>query len=133
MERAMRFDERITRCLLAVVLMLPLCGLAAWAQTQTTPSTSTQAAPAPPPPAPAMDVPLNVKAAQPPSTDDLAKGDPGGTKTGTVSDVVPADATKGLTLADTVNQVGQNRIAINFVWTLSPAFWSCSCRPALPS
>src|SRR5216684_1957588 len=122
MERAMRFDERITRCLLAVVLMLPLCGLAAWAQTQTTPSTSTQAAPAPPPPAPAMDVPLNVKAAQPPSTDDLAKGDPGGTKTGTVSDVVPADATKGLTLADTVNQVGQNRIAINFVWTLVTGF-----------
>src|SRR6266478_5937573 len=122
MERAMRFDERITRCLLAVVLMLPLCGLAAWAQTQTTPSTSTQAAPAPPPPAPAMDVPLNVKAAQPPSTHDLAKGDPGGTKTGTVSDVVPADATKGLTLADTVNQVGQNRIAINFVWTLVTGF-----------
>src|SRR6266849_7272567 len=122
MERAMRFDERITRCLLAVVLMLPLCGFAAWAQTQITTSTSTQAAPAPPPPAPAMDVPLNVKAAQPPSTDDLAKGDPGGTKTGTVSDVVPADATKGLTLADTVNQVGQNRIAINFVWTLVTGF-----------
>ncbi len=122
MERAMRFDERIKRCFLAAALMLPLCGLAAWAQTQTTPSTSTQAAPAPPPPGPAMDVPLNVKAAQPPSADDLAKGDPGGTKTGTVNDVVPADATKGLTLADLTNQAGQNRIAINFVWTLVTGF-----------
>ena len=69
-----------------------------------------------------MDVPLNVKAAQPPSADDLAKGDPGGAKTGTVNDVVPADATKGLTLADLTNQAGQNRIAINFVWTLVTGF-----------
>ena len=29
-----------------------------------------------------------------------------------------ADSKKGLTLADLVNMVGQNRIAINFVWTL---------------
>jgi Amt family ammonium transporter len=69
-----------------------------------------------------MDVPLNVKALQPPSPDDLAKGDPSGTKTGTVNDVVATDATKGPTLADTVNQVGQNRIAINFVWTLVTGF-----------
>jgi len=70
-----------------------------------------------------MDAPLDVKAAQPPSTDDLtAKGDPGGTATGTVSDVVVSDSKKGLTLADVVNQAGQNRIAINFVWTLITGF-----------
>jgi Amt family ammonium transporter len=69
-----------------------------------------------------LDVPLNVKVAQPPSTDDLAKGDPGGTKTGTVNDVVVSDTGKGLTLGDAINQVGQDRIAINFVWTLITGF-----------
>ncbi|PYS04284.1 MAG: ammonium transporter [Acidobacteria bacterium] len=114
--------------MVAVVLFLGV--LAGWAQAptpapaQATPAPA-QAAPAPAAPAaaaPAMDVPLDVKAAQPPSTDELAKGDPGGTKTGTVSDVVAADAKKGLTLADLVNQAGQNRIAINFVWTLITGF-----------
>ena len=33
-----------------------------------------------------------------------------------------ADSKKGLTLADLVNQVGQNKIAINFVWTLVTGF-----------
>ncbi len=80
------------------------------------------AAPAPAAASPAMDVPLDVKAAKPPSADDLAKGDPAGTITGTVSDVVAADTKKGLTLADLVNQAGQNRIAINFVWTLITGF-----------
>jgi len=69
-----------------------------------------------------MDAPLNIKAAAPPSSNDLLKGDPGGTMTGTVSDVVVSDSKKGLTLADTVNQVGQNRIALNFVWTLVTGF-----------
>ena len=82
----------------------------------------TSAAPAPAAGAPAMDAPLDVKAAKPPAPEDLAKGDPGGTITGTVSDVVASDAKKGVTLADTVNQVGQNRIAINFVWTLITGF-----------
>src|SRR5216684_6055896 len=53
-----------------------------------------------------------------PSPADLAKGDPGGTITGTVNDIPVSDTKAGLTLADVVNQVGQNRIAINFVWTL---------------
>jgi Amt family ammonium transporter len=69
-----------------------------------------------------MDAPLDVKAAQASATDDLAKGDPAGTKTGTANDVVVSDTNKGLTLADTVNQVGQNRIAINFMWTLVTGF-----------
>jgi len=57
-----------------------------------------------------------------PSADDQAAGDPSGTKTGTANDVVHADATKPLTLADLVNQAGQNRIAINFTWTLVAGF-----------
>ncbi len=53
-----------------------------------------------------------------PSTAELAKGDPGGNITGTVNDIVVSNPKKGLTLTDLVNMVGQNRIAINFVWTL---------------
>ena len=109
-------------CLWAAIVALLVCGLPAGAQSQT-PAASAPAAAAPTPPPPAMDAPLDVKAAQPPSTDELtAKGDPGGTSTGTVSDVVPADSKKGLTLADVVNQVGQNKIAVNFVWTLVTGF-----------
>src|SRR5690349_2117461 len=80
------------------------------------------AAPAPapaaktPPPVPITDA--DLKAVAGPKPDDLAKGDPGGTLTGTVNDIVVSDSKKGLTLADLVNMVGQNRIAINLMWTL---------------
>jgi Amt family ammonium transporter len=121
--------ERRIRCLLAGAVLSVLCGLTAFAQAPAAappaaPATQATPAPAAAPAAtgPAMDAPLDVKAAAPPSADDLAKGDPGGTKTGTVSDVVAADTKKGLTLADLVNQAGQNRIAINFVWTLITGF-----------
>jgi ammonium transporter, Amt family len=110
--------------LLAGFLLL-FCGLGAWGQTDAAQPASpppAATAPATAPVAPSMDAPLDVKAAQPPSAEALAKGDPGGTMTGTVSDVVVSDTKKGLTLADTVNQVGQNRIAINFVWTLVTGF-----------
>jgi hypothetical protein len=50
--------------------------------------------------------------------EDRAKGDPDGGLTGNVSDISVADSKKGLTVADIVNQIGQNKIAINFVWTL---------------
>jgi len=73
--------------------------------------------------APAVPVTTaDLKGISTPSTDDLAKGDPGGTLTGTAADIVMADPKAGLTLADVVNQVGQNRIAINFVWTLVAGF-----------
>ncbi len=51
-------------------------------------------------------------------------GDPSGdgTMTGTAADVTMADAKKGITLADLANQAGQNKIAINFVWTLVTGF-----------
>ena len=122
----MTLFRRLKICSVVAVLLL-LCVSVAWTQTQpaTTPATAPVApaqAAAQATPAPAMDVPLDVKAANAPSTDDLAKGDPEGTKTGTVSDVVVSDTKKGLTLADLVNQAGQNRIAINFVWTLITGF-----------
>lgn len=60
----------------------------------------------------------DIKAISGPSAADLAKGDPGGTITGTVNDIPVTDTKAGLTLADVVNTVGQNRIAINLVWTL---------------
>ena len=60
----------------------------------------------------------DLKGVAVPSQDDLAKGDPGGTLTGNAGDIVMADPKAGLTIADVVSQVGQNRIAINFVWTL---------------
>ena len=65
---------------------------------------------------------LKDAAAKAPTTSTLANGDPGGTLTGTVSDVPVGDAKAGLTLGDVGNQVGQNKIAINFVWTLVTGF-----------
>jgi ammonium transporter, Amt family len=94
-----------------------LCGVRAWGQAPSQPTTSTQASPAPP-----MSTPLAVKEAAPPSAEQMAKGDPGGTLTGTVNDVPVSNPKVGLTLADTVNQVGQNKVAINFVWTLITGF-----------
>jgi len=58
----------------------------------------------------------------PAAADIAAKGDPGAEMTGTVSDIIVADPKVGLTLSDLVNQVGQNRIAVNFVWTLVCGF-----------
>ncbi len=76
-------------------------------------------APAAAPAAPSVPITTgDLKGVKGPSTDDLAKGDPGGAITGTVNDIVLADPKAGLTLADLVNMAGQNRIAINFVWTL---------------
>ena len=57
-----------------------------------------------------------------PTTSALANGDPGGAITGTVNDVPVANAKTGLTLGDVANQVGQNKIAVNFVWTLVTGF-----------
>src|SRR6201997_4462748 len=57
-----------------------------------------------------------------PTTATLANGDPGGALTGTVNDVPVGDAKTGLTLGDVANQVGQNKIGINFTWTLVTGF-----------
>jgi ammonium transporter, Amt family len=71
-------------------------------------------------PAPITDTDLKTVAA--PKADLRAKGDPDGSLTGTVADVAVSDSRKGLTIGDLVNQVGQNKIAINFVWTLIAGF-----------
>ena len=65
---------------------------------------------------------LKDAASKAPTTSTLATGDPGGALTGTVSDVPVSDAKAGLTLGDVANQVGQNKIGINFTWTLICGF-----------
>src|SRR5690348_16267525 len=65
---------------------------------------------------------LKDAASKAPTSSTLAAGDPGVTITGTISDVPVADAKAGLTLSDVGNQVGQNKIGINFTWTLICGF-----------
>jgi Amt family ammonium transporter len=64
----------------------------------------------------------DVAGAPVPSADARAKGDPDGGLTGTAADIAVTDTKKGATIGDVVNQVGQNKIAINFVWTLVTGF-----------
>jgi Amt family ammonium transporter len=76
------------------------------------------------------DVPLSASTAElkdaaakaPTTAANLSQGDPGGTLTGTINDVPVSDAKAGLTLSDVANQVGQNKIGINFTWTLLCGF-----------
>jgi ammonium transporter, Amt family len=63
-----------------------------------------------------------IKGLSGPSMADRAKGDPGGTTTGTVNDIPVGDMKKGLTIDDVVGAVGQNIVATNFVWTLVTGF-----------
>jgi ammonium transporter, Amt family len=65
---------------------------------------------------------LKDAASKAPTTSTLAAGDPGGALTGTISDVPVGDSKAGLTLGDVANQVGQNKIGINFTWTLICGF-----------
>ena len=65
---------------------------------------------------------LKAAAAAAPTTATLQQGDPGGTLTGTINDVPAADPKVGVTVADVANQVGQNKIGINFTWTLVCGF-----------
>jgi len=102
-------------CILALSLTV---GGMAYAETAAAPA-QPAAAPAPVPPATAE---LREAAAKAPTPADLAKGDPGGTITGSIADVTVTDAKAGPTLADAGNQIGQNKIAINFVWTLICGF-----------
>ncbi|HEX4425665.1 MAG TPA: ammonium transporter [Terriglobales bacterium] len=80
------------------------------------------AAAATPPPPSASSAELKDAAGKAPATADLAKGDPGGTLTGTINDVPVSDAKAGLTLPDVASQVGQNKIGLNFTWTLVCGF-----------
>ena len=78
---------KMQRAIPAVIVVILLCGLTAWAENQSPPTTSAQAAPAP-----KLDAPVAVNEASPPSADELAKGDPGGSKTGTVNDIAVTDS-----------------------------------------
>ncbi|MFI5355408.1 MAG: ammonium transporter, partial [Desulfobaccales bacterium] len=73
-------------------------------------------------PAPVPITNMDFKGLAGPKADDMAKGDPGGTLTGGIQDVAVGDTTTGMTLGDLAGQVGQNKIAINFVWTLVTGF-----------
>jgi Amt family ammonium transporter len=105
-----------------VVLLAVLCCIAPLAFAQA-PTTAPAAAPGPttpvpPPPVPKPIMDSDLAGAPVPSADARAKGDPDGSLTGTASDITVSDPKKGLTIGDLANQVGQNKIAINFVWTL---------------
>jgi ammonium transporter, Amt family len=114
LKRINRMRRRFTRFLgliLAIAWLTPIPIALAQA-----PAPSTGPSPAAPPPVPITNA--DIKNISGPSTADLARGDPGGTKTGTVNDLVISDTKAGLTIADVANNIGQNRIAINLVWTL---------------
>jgi Amt family ammonium transporter len=97
-------------------------GLAAHAQAPAPGQTPAAAPAAAPAPATAADAQLKDAAGKAPTTMDLQKGDPGGAITGTINDVPAADSKVGVTLSDVANQVGQNKIAANFIWTLVTGF-----------
>ena len=98
---------RITSCICTLALLLTACaGIVARAD----------AAPS------ASAGELKDTAGKAPTTATLAAGDPGGSITGTINDVPVGDAKVGLTLGDVANQVGQNKIGINFTWTLITGF-----------
>ena len=78
------------------------------------------AAAAPPAAAAVALTDADLKAAVKPT--DRANGDPDGSLTGTVNDIAIADAKVGLTLSDVLNQIGANRIGVNFAWTLLCGF-----------
>src|SRR5437762_9653641 len=82
-----------------------------------------QVPPAPAPAGPPVAITdADIKGIDAPKPDVRLKGDPDGGLTGNVSDVAVGDAKKGLTIGDVVNQIGQNKVAINFVWTLITGF-----------
>jgi Amt family ammonium transporter len=98
---------RIVSCICTLALLLTACaGIVARAD----------AAPS------ASAAELKDTASKAPSTATLAAGDPGGSLTGTINDVPVGDAKVGLTLGDVANQVGQDKIGINFTWTLITGF-----------
>jgi ammonium transporter, Amt family len=108
--------------LLALCLFVATAAGTAWAQAPAPPAPAQPAAAAAPAPVGPGTAELREAAAKAPSAADLAKGDPGGTITGSIADVTMADSKAGPTISDAGNQIGQNKVAINFVWTLVCGF-----------
>jgi ammonium transporter, Amt family len=100
-----------------LLILFLLFASVAMAQTPAAAPTAT-----PPQAAPVAITDADLKNVEAPKADARLKGDPDGALTGTVSDIAVADSKKGLTIADVANQIGQNKIAINFVWTLIAGF-----------
>lgn len=109
---------------LLIFLIAAVSAFTGFAQTPApaaAPAPAEAAAAAPAPAAKAITVD-DLKAVAAPSAEERAKGDTGGVTTGTVADIAVSDAKAGLTLADVLNQIGQNKVGINFTWTLICAF-----------
>ena len=100
-------NARFAFCICAIAVVL-LAGARVVARADAAPSASA--------------VELKDAAGKAPTTATLAAGDPGGSITGTINDVPVGDSKVGLTLGDVANQVGQNKIGINFTWTLICGF-----------
>src|SRR5258708_672794 len=106
---------------LFLILVLCLAPLGV-AQTPAVPAPATPGAAPSPAPMAIMNTDLNAIPA--PDAKARGNGDPDGSLTGNVTDVPVADPitdktpkAKGLTIGDMANQIGQNKVAINFVWT----------------
>src|SRR5467141_3379903 len=112
----MTTTKRLLLVLTVVLCIAPL----GFPQTPAAPAAATPAAAPAPTPKPITDA--DLANAPVPAADARAKGDPDGLLTGTAGDVTVTDAKKGITIGDLANQVGQNKIAINFVWTLVTGF-----------
>src|SRR5258708_1178918 len=118
-----------TTCSLLVfslLVLMPCLAPFAIAQAPAPPAAAPAAAPAV---APVGITDQDVKGLSGPDAKARANGDPDGSLTGTTNDItVPDPVTdktpkaKGLTVSDLANQIGQNKIAINFVWTLVTGF-----------
>ena len=110
----------MTKCSLKILL----CLATVWCLSMTGKAQGQPpAAPAAPasPPAIAAATPVTSTDFKTTATD-RTNGDPDGSLTGTASDIAVSDAAKGLTMADVLNQIGANRIGINFAWTLLCGF-----------
>src|SRR5437868_8580729 len=110
---------KTTRILSLLIFVFAVCLMAraqAPAPAAAAPATPAAAAPAP---TPITDADLKIETPKP---EEMAKGDPGGSMTGTAVDVAVADSKKGMTIGDMANQIGQNKVAINFTWTLICGF-----------
>lgn len=108
--------KTLNRMLLGLVMA---CCLAPFGFSQTPAAPAPAAAPAP---SPKPITETDLASAPVPTADARAKGDPDGSLTGTASDVTVTDTKKGISIGDLANQAGQNKIAINFVWTLVTGF-----------
>jgi Amt family ammonium transporter len=108
--------KRLLVVLFAVFCIVPLAFAQAPAVAPATAPAATAAVP--PPPAPKPILGADLAGTPVPSADAHAKGDPDGSLTGNASDITVSDPKKGLTIGDLASQVGQNKIAVNFVWTL---------------